>query len=173
MLRKLIVFLVAWDKVSPVGQKRWYFHSTRNWWTAGSSSGLLSTGVTNILERVHGRATKVIWSISYEESWELGLLTLKKAWGILSMSINTWREIAKRKESGLFQRCPVPKQEAVDTRLVNKRLCLNNRKQFVTEHWPKVPRKAVESPSLEIFNSHLDMVLGNVLCVLVQWVWTR
>ncbi|KFV80516.1 hypothetical protein N308_01195, partial [Struthio camelus australis] len=33
----------------------------------------------------------------------------------------------------------------------------------VTEHWNRLPGEAVESPSLEIFKSHLDMVPGNVL----------
>jgi len=33
----------------------------------------------------------------------------------------------------------------------------------VTEHWHRFPREAVESPTLEILKSHLDMVLGNRL----------
>jgi len=33
----------------------------------------------------------------------------------------------------------------------------------VTKPWHRLPREAVESPSLEIFKSHLDMVLGNQL----------
>ena len=31
----------------------------------------------------------------------------------------------------------------------------------MTEHWSRLPREAVESPSLEILRSHLDTVLGN------------
>ncbi|KAK4807232.1 hypothetical protein QYF61_024352 [Mycteria americana] len=49
----------------------------------------------------------------------------------------------------------------------HRRFCLNIRKHFftvkVTEHWNRLPREAVESPSLEIFKSHLYMVLGNRL----------
>jgi len=45
---------------------------------------------------------------------------------------------------------------------------LKIRKNFctvhVTEHWHKLPTEAVESPSLEIFISCLDMVLGNLFC---------
>ena len=44
---------------------------------------------------------------------------------------------------------------------------LNIRKHFFTvwvaEHWNRLPRDFVESPSLENFKSHLDIVLGNLL----------
>ncbi|KFV83147.1 hypothetical protein N308_02948, partial [Struthio camelus australis] len=44
---------------------------------------------------------------------------------------------------------------------------LNVRKKFltvrVTEHWHRLPREAVESPSLKIFKTRLDTILGNVL----------
>jgi len=33
----------------------------------------------------------------------------------------------------------------------------------VVKHWNSLLREAVESPSLEIFRSHLVMVLGNQL----------
>jgi len=33
----------------------------------------------------------------------------------------------------------------------------------VTEPWNRLPRKAVESPSLEIFQTHLDKVLYSLL----------
>ena len=35
----------------------------------------------------------------------------------------------------------------------------------VTEHWRRLPRGVVESPSLEKFKSGLDVVLGNLLKV--------
>lgn len=34
---------------------------------------------------------------------------------------------------------------------------------WVTEHWHKLPREVVESHSLRIFRSHLDMILDNLL----------
>jgi len=48
-------------------------------------------------------------------------------------------------------------------KLKQKKLQLNMRKNFfplrVTEPCPRLPREAVESPSLEIFQTHLDKVL--------------
>ena len=35
----------------------------------------------------------------------------------------------------------------------------------VTEPWPRLPREAVESPSLEIFQTHVDAVLCSLLWV--------
>ncbi|KAK4827617.1 hypothetical protein QYF61_019542 [Mycteria americana] len=48
----------------------------------------------------------------------------------------------------------------------HKRFPLNIRKHFftvrVTKHWHRLPREVVESPSSEIFKSHLDM--DNIIC---------
>ncbi|KFV80967.1 hypothetical protein N308_12093, partial [Struthio camelus australis] len=52
-------------------------------------------------------------------------------------------------------------------KLNHRQLHLNLRKNFftvrVTEHWNRLPRGVVESPSLEIFKSRLDVILGNML----------
>lgn len=46
----------------------------------------------------------------------------------------------------------------------DRRFRLNTRKQFcavlVMEHWNKLSREGVESPSSEIYKSHLDVDLG-------------
>ncbi|KFV83992.1 hypothetical protein N308_10811, partial [Struthio camelus australis] len=51
--------------------------------------------------------------------------------------------------------------------LKHRQFCLNLRKNFfavrVSEHWNRLPRGVVESPSLEIFKTRLDVILGNVL----------
>ena len=52
-------------------------------------------------------------------------------------------------------------------KLKHRSLCLNIRKHFftvrVTKHWHRLLRGVVESPSLEIFKNHMDMVLDSLL----------
>jgi len=63
-------------------------------------------------------------------------------------------------------------------KLRHRKFQLNTRKNFfhlrVMEHWPRLPREAVESPSLEIFQTCLDKVLCSRLWVtlLGQEGWT-
>ena len=128
----------------------------------------------DILEWVQERDIKMIKGLEHflceEGLRELGLFSLEKRRlrGILSMYVNTWREGAKGTEPGSFQWCPVAGPEAMGTnwtdrtrdnghRLKHRRFALNIREHLftvrVTEHWNRLPREAVESPSLNILKS--------------------
>ena len=56
-------------------------------------------------------------------------------------------------------------------KLEHRKSHLNMRKNFVSlrviEHWNRLPREVVESPSLEIFKTCLDAILCNLLCVIL------
>jgi len=64
-------------------------------------------------------------------------------------------------------------------KLRHRKFRLNMRKNFfplrMTEHWNRLPREVVESPSLEIFKTFPDKVLCSLLYVtlLRQVGWTR
>lgn len=75
----------------------------------------------------------------------------------------------------------VPSGRTTETRhkLSHRKFCLNMRKNIftvrVTDPWNRLPKEVSESPSLEIFQSHLDTILSNGLQVILleQGAWTR
>ncbi|KAK4807204.1 LOW QUALITY PROTEIN: hypothetical protein QYF61_024324 [Mycteria americana] len=98
--------------------------------------------------------------LSYEQRLrELGLFSLEK--GKLRDLIKVFKylkgkeKVQRRWSQGLFS---VTGQEAMGT-------------VRVTEHWNRLPREVVESPSLEVFKSHLDMVLGNRLSAMDTYLY--
>ena len=70
-------------------------------------------------------------------------------------------------EAGLFSVVCSHRTRSSGIKLRHRMFCTNVWKNFytvrVTEHWNRLPREIVESPSMEIFKIYLDAYLCNLL----------
>ena len=118
--------------------------------------------------------------LSYEERLrELGLFSLKKTRlrGDLRNATKYLQGGSQEDGARLFPVVPSDRTRGNGHKLKHRKLQLNLRKNFfplrVTEPWHRLPRKVVESPSLEIFKTLPDVVLCSHLWVSLLWQGDR
>ncbi|RMC01143.1 hypothetical protein DUI87_22409 [Hirundo rustica rustica] len=121
--------------------------------------GVVQQGVTKLIN--------ILEHLSYEDRLrELGLFTHKKKqlrWAL----INVYKYLKGGSQEDGSRLClVVPSKEKGQWADTEAQEVPPEHKNFsvkMTEHWNRLPRKAVESLSLETFKNHLDAIPCNVL----------
>jgi len=108
--------------------------------------------------------------LSYEDRLrELGLFSLEKRRlrGDLRAGFRYLKGAYRKDGEGLFTRVCSDRTRGNGCKLKECRFRLDIRKKFFTmrvvKHWHRLPREAVDAPSLEVFRAGLDGALSNMV----------